>query len=85
MPATARPGPGLMRGYNGLHPTTRGYGINSPCCSRFERRVLSFAHALVGTVICASAAGLVAYMIILALSGNHCCLGWYSRVSDWLH
>lgn len=41
--------------YNGLHPTTptRVWGIDSPCCTRFERRTLCFAHALVGTVVCA--------------------------------
>lgn len=49
MAPTARPGPALMRGAG------RSYGINSPCCSRFERRVLSLAHALVGTVVCLSA------------------------------
>jgi len=50
---------GLMRsaahGLNGGAESTRSYGINSPCCSRFERKILSLAHALVGTVICASA------------------------------
>lgn len=44
-----------MRGLNGAGADTRSYGINSPCCTRFERRVLSLAHALVGTVVCASA------------------------------
>jgi hypothetical protein len=31
---------------------SRSWGIDSPCCVRFERRTLSFAHALVGTVVC---------------------------------
>ena len=46
------PGRGVRSQYNGLHPASRSWGIDSPCCVRFERRTLSFAHALVGTVVC---------------------------------
>ena len=54
MAGPSRPS-GLMRAqYNGLTPTSRSYLIDSPCCVRFERRMLSFAHALVGTVICSA-------------------------------
>ena len=56
MPAASR-----QRGYNGLHAGNRSYGIDSPCCSRFERRILSVCHALVATVICASAGVLPKY------------------------
>ena len=50
----ALPAPsGLMRAqYNGLTPTSRSY-LHDPCCVRFERRI-SFAHGLVGTVICSA-------------------------------
>ena len=48
----APPGRGVRSQYNGLHPASRSWGIDSPCCVRFERRTLSFAHALVGTVVC---------------------------------
>lgn len=56
-------GRGPSRGYAVLNGAgaTRSWGISSPCCSRFERRVLSLAHALVGTVVCASAGVLPKY------------------------
>ena len=52
MPPSRPPGRGVRSQYNGLHPLSRSWGIDSPCCVRFERRTLSFAHALVGTVVC---------------------------------
>lgn len=52
MPPSRPPGRGVRSQYNGLHPASRSWGIDSPCCVRFERRTLSFAHALVGTVVC---------------------------------
>ena len=52
-PCGLRPS-GLMRARYSLTPTSRSYLIDSPCCVRFERRMLSFAHALVGTVICSA-------------------------------
>jgi hypothetical protein len=44
MLAAGRPRAGLMNGAG----ATRGFGINSPCCGKFERRILSLCHVLVG-------------------------------------
>ena len=61
MPPSRAPSGRVRAQYNGLHPATRSWGIDSSCCTRFERRTLCFAHALVGTVVCVCAGVLPTY------------------------